>query len=258
MALLAVATGVSLLAGPASAKKCKDDAVLVGTVCIDQYEASVWEIPSANAALIKSVQKSKIASAADMSGATQRGVASDDYSTVCPDNGNGCKDDYAVSIPGVKPSAYLTWLQAAAACRNAGKRLATNAEWQLAALGTPDPGTDNGTTDCNISTAGAVLNTGSRSACVSDVGAFDMSGNLSEWIADWGAFATGCSTWASPMFGNDIACASSDGTSTDEPGAYSRGGSAFDLTGAGVFYIRGNNFMEDSFDFLGFRCVREL
>jgi hypothetical protein len=46
-------------------------------------------------------------------GATQLGTASDDYGAGCPDTGNGCVDIYAVSIPGVPPSAFLTWFQAA-------------------------------------------------------------------------------------------------------------------------------------------------
>jgi hypothetical protein len=131
--------GVLLLAAPAAAKKCKGDAVQVGGVCLDKYEASVWEIAPANTKVIKQVRKSKVKAAADLTGATQRGVSGDDYGAACPDTANGCKDFYAVSIAGVKPSADLTWFQAVAACRNAGKRLASNQEWQMAALGTLDP-----------------------------------------------------------------------------------------------------------------------
>ena len=63
----------------------------------------------------------------------------------CADNGQNCADDiFAVSLAGVTPSARITWFQAQAACANAGKRLPTNAEWQVAVAGTPDPGPDNG------------------------------------------------------------------------------------------------------------------
>ena len=37
--------------------KCPADSVKVGNVCVDKYEASVWEIPPSNTALIKKVQQ---------------------------------------------------------------------------------------------------------------------------------------------------------------------------------------------------------
>ncbi|MBI4489664.1 MAG: transposase [Deltaproteobacteria bacterium] len=87
--------------------------------------------------------------------ATQRGANSDDYGAGCPDTGNGCVDFYAVSIPGVTPSRRITWFQAAAACRNAGKELLPNHVWQAAALGTPDPGESAaGSEDCNTRNGG--------------------------------------------------------------------------------------------------------
>ena len=89
--------------------------VKVGPVCVDKYEASVW----ANA---------------DGTGA-QYGTTADDYP--CADTRNDCKDMiYAVSRKDALPSSRLTWFQAQQACRNAGKRLLHNAEWQAAA-GTP-------------------------------------------------------------------------------------------------------------------------
>ena len=44
------------------------------------------------------------------------------------------------SRPGAEPYHDITWYQATQACANAGKHLCTNAEWQTAASGTPDPG----------------------------------------------------------------------------------------------------------------------
>ena len=58
------------------------------------------------------------------------------------------------------PSACITPFQAAQACRLSGKRLPRNLERQDAAAGTPDPGTDDGTTECNIATARGPVNTG--------------------------------------------------------------------------------------------------
>src|SRR5712691_11542219 len=121
-------------------------------------------------------------------GAIQHGATGDDYGSGCPPTGNGCVNFYAVSIPGVTPSGFITWFQAAAAARNSGKRLPTNAEWQAAALGTSDGA------PCNVS-SGSVAVTGTA-GCVSDVGAFDMVGNLSEWVADWVPRSTfPCGSW---------------------------------------------------------------
>ena len=39
--------------------KCPADSVKVGTVCIDTYEASVWQIPPSNTKLVKKVQAGK-------------------------------------------------------------------------------------------------------------------------------------------------------------------------------------------------------
>jgi formylglycine-generating enzyme required for sulfatase activity len=148
----------------------------------------VWEVPAENTALSKKIRKGTATLANLTAGGVQRGIgATDDYP--CSDNGNDCDDIYAVSIPGVKPSVNITWFQAQQACMNAGKRLLTNGEWQGAAAGTPDPGTDNDSTDCNITNQGFPandpVNTGSHSGCVSRWGAFDMVGNVWEWVADW-------------------------------------------------------------------------
>lgn len=177
--------------GPAFPITCPLDSVLTGTTCIDMYEASVWK--TTDAALIASIQDGAVTLAAlTAAGAVQQfGLAPGDLAAAgCPDTGNGCVNFYAVSIPGVTPSTGFNWFQAAAAARNAGKRLPSNAEWQAAALGTPDPGASAaGSEDCNTANGGgagvpAVVPTGSRDDCASDVGAFDLVGNLDEWVAD--------------------------------------------------------------------------
>lgn len=224
----------------------------VGNLCVDKYEASVWE--TTDTATIKKIQKGKIASAADLAAATQRGATSDDYGAGCPDNAAGCVDFYAVSVSGVTPSGYITQIQATAACRNAGKRLVTNAEWTAAALGTPDPGTDNGTSDCNVASTFAVANTGSRSLCVSDTGNFDMVGNLHEWVADWVPLSTACPGWGG--FSDDTMCLAGAST-TGGPGALVRGGDFDDGANAGVFAVLGG-FPSSSSGGIGFRCAREL
>ncbi|MBI3353458.1 MAG: SUMF1/EgtB/PvdO family nonheme iron enzyme, partial [Nitrospirae bacterium] len=143
-----------------------DSMVKVGNLCVDKYEASIW-------------------SAADGTG-TAYGVFGGQtaYPGGFPANGNWTTPVYAVSRAGVLPSTSVTWFQAQQACALSGKRLLTNAEWQMAAAGTPDPGTDNGSTDCAVASASAV-NTGSRSNCVSKWLVNDMVGNVWEWVADW-------------------------------------------------------------------------
>jgi formylglycine-generating enzyme required for sulfatase activity len=96
----------------------------------------------------------------------------------------------ACSVTGTMPQSTITWFQAAQMCANAGKRLCTNAEWQTAASGTPDPGADGGATGCNVNSNGGMpAPTGSHTDCVSRFGAYDMAGNLWEWVAAWHGMA---------------------------------------------------------------------
>jgi hypothetical protein len=248
---------------------CPADSVLVGTTCVDTYEASVWLIAPSNTALVQNVQAGGV-TLADLTagGGVQLSPASScdpAYPVYFPSNGQwtpvfGSSPPspgvYAVSIPGVHPSACVTWFQAAQACRLSGKRLATNLEWQDAAAGTPDPGTDNGTSDCNISTAGDAVDTGSRSNCKSSWGAFDMVGNVVEWVADWGDLSTVvCGNWPAE-FGSDQTCVGGNGSSGSFPGAPFRGGAWVEGTNAGVFYDGNANPSLSNNPFFGFRCAR--
>lgn len=249
----------ALAQGAKALKKCPVDAVVSGTVCLDKYEATIWRISDplgVNAGLVKKVKAGK-ATAAELSaaGATQLGIGADNYSP-CTDNGQNCVNDiYAVSLAGASPSRYLTWFQAQQACENAGKRLPSNAEWQAAVAGTPDPGPDNGTTDCN-STSLTVSLTGARTSCVSADGAFDMVGNLYEWVADWVPRAPTCGSWGAGISPTgDVQCLAGAAT-TDEPGALLRGGSFSDLTNAGPLAVNAFYSPASSFSNLGVRCVR--
>ncbi len=242
--------------------KCSSDAVVSGTVCMDKYEATVWRVPDpqgANKKLVKKIQLGK-ATATDLAngGATQLGTAGADDYAPCADSGQNCSGDiYAVSLQGVTPSAVITWFQAQQACKNAGKRLPSNAEWQAAVAGTPDPGPDNGTTDCNTNISGMAKPTGSRSSCVSSDGAFDMVGNLDEWVADWVPRSTGCGTWGAGVSPTgDYQCLAGAAT-TGEPGALVRGGSFFGYsTSAGPLVVVGYDPPSYSDGLIGFRCAR--
>ena len=161
---LALATAVP---ARAATLKCPADSVKAGNVCIDKYEASVWGVDISSGSgksLAKKIEQGK-ATLADLTkaGAIQLGCTDAPFSFfplnlfftdaggthLIPGEGTSFVA-YAVSIPGVLPSTCVTWFQANQLCLLSGKRLLTNREWQGAATGTPDPGTDNGTSDCNI------------------------------------------------------------------------------------------------------------
>lgn len=124
---------------------------------------------------------------------------------------------FARSEAGVRPQAYMSRVEAAAACENSDKRLCSAKEWFRACRGserTPYPyGRRFERGRCNVGKAhllslffgsnplawkyeehfnnpkmslepGFLANTGEYSGCVSDLGVYDMVGNLQEWIAD--------------------------------------------------------------------------
>jgi hypothetical protein len=259
--------GAAEAAGPPSGplKRCPADAVVAGVGCLDKYEASVWRVPNArtvNLPLVRKIQ-SGTARVEDLTraGARLLGSERDDYAP-CDDGGQSCTDDiYAVSVPGVTPSAFITWFQAQQACTNSGKRLPSNAEWQAAVAGTPDPGPDDGVKDCNTFSAFTVLPTGSRAGCVSARGAFDMVGNLWEWVADWVPRSATCGRWSANVSPTDDSQCLAGTDETGGPGALLRGGDfgVFNVPGeAGPLAVFG--FVEPSavaFSVVfGFRCTR--
>jgi len=251
--------GLSLTLVPPAWAACSPDAVQVGPTCIDKYEASVWSIPPLQRDLIARI-KVGLLTLADLTAGVATQVSPADSCTPAfparfPATGNWTAPLYAVSIPGVHPTACATWFQAEQACALSGKRLLTNQEWQRAAAGTPDPGTDNGTTDCDVASDGPV-NTGSRSACVSRWGAFDMVGNVEEWVADWGSLAADCTTWPAG-FGSDVSCIGGDAAGVATlPGAWIRGGGWGGGASAGVFAVFGVRPLFIPYNSLGFRCAR--
>ncbi|MEZ4269931.1 MAG: SUMF1/EgtB/PvdO family nonheme iron enzyme [Myxococcota bacterium] len=87
------------------------------------------------------------------------------------------------------PAREISWYQAKSACMNAGKRLCTVDEWEIACRG-PDqriyPYADTlDESACNgffNFAAQNPLQSGSLSTCGSAFGVYDMSGNLEEWV----------------------------------------------------------------------------
>ena len=231
--------------GAATGAACPASMVRSGPTCIDKYEASMWE--TTNPTVIAKIKAGTV-TLADLqaAGAIQRGLVLNDFGPACPATGNGCVTVYAVSVAGVTPSRFLSWFQATAAARNAGKRLPTNAEWQAAALGTPDGA------PCNVSTAALSL-TGTA-GCVSDAGAFDMVGNLYEWVADWVPLSTTC---VPELFGTDDDNCLAGASLTEGPGALTRGGFFNSGEFAGVFAVSGLDLPSIATGFaFGFRAAR--
>ncbi len=274
--VVCTAVWLAALSAGAGASKCPPDSVKVGNVCVDLYEASVWQIPPSNTSLVKKVQAGK-ATRADLigGGATQlcsSPSCSTDFPANFPQDGNwtpvpGSNPPspgvYAVSIPGVQPTVGTSWFQANQACLLSGKRLLTNREWQAAAAGTSDPGTDNGTTDCNISFVKDTVNTGSRSSCKSSWGVFDMVGNVDEWVAEWEDLSAACTDWTNQVGipGHDRSCfggVNGSGFYGQIPGGLLRGGFFPLSTDAGVFAANADepdNVLSNGVGGTGFRCA---
>ena len=123
----------------------------------------------------------------------------------------------AESRAGVRPQAYISQLEAASACQNAGKRLCTLSEWYRACRGEHDTLYPYGAKyirgRCNVGKPhllsllhgsdpnawsyeaafndpeldrrpGFLAETGEYSGCSTSAGVFDLVGNLHEWVAD--------------------------------------------------------------------------
>jgi formylglycine-generating enzyme required for sulfatase activity len=125
-----------------------------------------------------------------------------------------------VSVPGAFPQGYISGVEAAQACANAGKRLCSRDEWRKACVGprtlqfgygdVREHGRCNdhgrspmlivlGTTsesprdewspdrmnDARLNALpGSLARTGEHADCTNEYGVFDMVGNLHEWTSD--------------------------------------------------------------------------
>jgi formylglycine-generating enzyme required for sulfatase activity len=123
----------------------------------------------------------------------------------------------AESTAGVRPQGYISRVEAASACENAGKRLCTVNEWYHACRGEHDTLYPYGGTyvagRCNVGKPhllsilhgkdpmawkydaafndpeldqrpGFLAETGEYTGCVTSAGIFDLVGNLHEWVSD--------------------------------------------------------------------------
>ena len=183
--------GVPDLGGP-----CGDGMALVtygdgGVVCVDRFEAATVLV------------------------APDGGTAPHPYDQPVDTVGNGLTIA-AVVADGIKPQGYISEVQAAAACANAGKRLCTLPEWLGACQGpngytypygntymagacnegrATNPVNDcfgggsnvftynNMNSSCCDDQPSTVAPGGTFTRCVSSWGIYDLHGNLHEWIA---------------------------------------------------------------------------
>ena len=203
-----------------------DEMVRVGGICIDVYEASLWDAPVGGNQITGAIP--------------------------CSADGQDCDNIWARSVAGVQPRGDITWFQAQAALANSGKRLLSNAEWQMAVRGTPDD-TGTGTTPCNTFDPGDLADTGA-SGCISDFGVHDLVGNVWEWVADWVPFSTCLSDW--DTFSDDFMALCGASETANGPGAVIRGGSRNDQRRAGPLAVGGDLRPSSSVSQVGFRGAR--
>ena len=171
----------------------------------------------------------------------------------------------AASAYNATPWASLTAAGQMKSCHNAGKRLCTNEEWSMAALGTP-AGADNNDTCWTAAANVASHPTGTLTGCVSTLGCYDMTGNVWERVSTWydntdvaadqagWDYAVG---WTAEAEGGSAYTPFGANTGDDSftgPRQWVRGGYWATSAGAGGWAASGGNSPRFAGSYFGFRC----
>lgn len=163
-----------------------------------------------------------------------------------------------LEIHGDRPVVGVSWFDAEAYCRWAGKRLPTEAEWEKAARGTderlypwgnapPTPELANYALGARFSYSQALMPVGHYENAKSPYGIYDLAGNVWEWVQDW----------YDPLYYERSPERNPSGPQSGEFKVL-RGGSWSELPKYLLTYGRFKLPPETRNSYIGFRCARDV